>query len=133
MNEDPVGNGDGTGTGYDTNYNLPGDTQGETNALYAGVTTNNNGDDVGAYLEANPGTRTDILSQASSMLSGITGLVQQGQQATASVAQTQARNNWLSQHAYTPTLQESWNALSPFEKIGAIASLIAVVVFLKRA
>lgn len=115
--------------GWISDANLPGDTQGETNGLYAGMTSNNISGDGYTYLSANPGTRDTFLqSFFDTVNSGVRNVAQTRQAITQ--AQQQARTQ--ARYGSQPTMMQQWAALSPFEKIGAVASLIAIIVYVTK-
>lgn len=120
--------------------NLPGDSQGETNGIYTGVTIPpgmNGGDapppDGYEYLYANPGTDSEFLNRLIGDIKGVTSAVQTYNAGKTSTAIANARNQQAIRAAQQPTLFQSFQQLGPWEKLGAIASLIAVVIFLKKA
>lgn len=116
--------------GYTLDFNLPGDTQGETNGMYAGVTQNHLDEYGYSYLAANPGTRTDYLATFRDILSGARGVISD----VGSIQRERARQNAATAYAqrvgYQPSLGEQWNALSIFEKMGfalAVAGLFYAI------
>lgn len=121
----PPDYGDDTSGGF-----TPSD--GETNALYAAITENEISDDGLDYLRANRGTRSDFLSTFSDFADSVGNTIRRVGNTSTQVAQSRARNQWLQDHAYTPSLGEQWNALSTYEKFGFIAALIGLVYALKH-
>lgn len=119
--------------GYVPDANLPGDSQGETNGLYAGVTENQVDGDGYDYFEVNPGGRTDLLSQINDLITGGSRAVSNIQNAAGRVRANQARNNWQSTHGYKPTLGEQWGALDTFSKFGFVAALLGILWAFKKA
>lgn len=104
------------GTGFDTNANLPGDTGGETNGYYAGVTENNLGLDSYDYFSTTPGSRTDWLSGLNEMVSQVGNVARNVKQQQQSLRGPQR-----------PTLSQQWKALSPFEQIGFLAVVVGLL------
>lgn len=129
ISSDPV-IGDGTMDGWITNYNFPGDDNGETNGFYAGVTRNNN-NAAGGGTDYWGSTGSDLLGGVRDAIKGVGDVAKEVSKQVPSVrtavggartAATQPQNSLVGQ----------WNALSTLNKVAFICTIFGVVYVLRR-
>lgn len=113
-------------SGFVPDANLPGDSQGETNGLYASMTENTVDTDGRDYLDANPGGKTDFLGGLLSALDGAGKAASRMQTTATQLQRNKARADYERAHGYRPTLVEQWEGLDTFTKFGFLAAVFGI-------
>lgn len=121
-------------TGFIPRENLPGDSQGETNGLYAGVTDNRVDTDGMSYFTSNtPGKGTgSIFDQISSAVKGIGSTVRDVKAQSAATKIADAKLNKAVAQANASSIVQQWNALSVFEKAGFALAVVGILYAMKH-
>ena len=108
--------------GFPKNYNLPGSTGGESNGLYAAVTTNEVVPVDTSVFAQNPGVIQSAFDSANLILANIGNSARLAVQSKAAADTPKA-----------PSLVDQWHKLSAFEQFGFVAAAATLLyMFVRR-